>query len=83
MLFLKLISVLLIALYAILPSSPIQTALADFEMDGQFLGWLNWLVPFDIASKITTAWLACIVAYYAFVMIKKIVMDYIIGKLIA
>lgn len=83
MLFLKLLAALLIALYAILPSSPIQSALAEFNMDGQFLGWLNWFIPFDLASRITVTWLTCIVAYYAFVTIKKVVMDYIIGKLIA
>lgn len=80
---LKLISLLLIALYTILPTSPIQAAFADMDMDAQFLGWLNWFIPFDLASKITTAWLICIVAYYAFVTVKKVVMEYIVGKLIS
>lgn len=80
---LKLISVLLIALYAILPTSPIQTAFADMQMDGQFLGWLNWFIPFDLASKITTTWLLCIVAYYAFTTVKKVVMNYIVDKLLS
>lgn len=79
----KLISLLLIALYAILPTSPIQSAFAEMDMDGEFLGWLNWFIPFDLASKITTTWLICIVAYYAFTTVKKVVMEYIVGKLVS
>lgn len=80
---LKLISVLLIALYAILPTSPIQAAFSEMQMDGQFLGWLNWFIPFDLASKITVTWLLCIVAYYAFTTVKKVVMNYIVDKLLS
>lgn len=79
---LKLISLVIMALYAILPSSPIQKALTEAEMDADILGWLNWLIPFDNARTITLLWLDCIIAYYIFVLVKKIVMDYIIGKLI-
>lgn len=78
---LKLLSILIIALYSILPNSPIQTALSDMEMGADILGWLNWFIPFDIARNITLVWLSCILAYYVYVMVKKIIMDYIVGKL--
>lgn len=78
---LKLLSVLIIALYSILPTSPIQQALSDMVMGDDILGWLNWFIPFDTARNITLTWLSCIIAYYAYVMVKKIVMDHIIGKL--
>ena len=82
---LKLLSLLILALYAILPTSPIQKALADLEtgMDTNMLAYLNWFVPFDNARDITLLWLNCILAYYVYQMVKKIVMDYIIGKLLA
>lgn len=78
---LKLLSILIIALYNILPTSLIQTALAEMEISADILGWLNWFIPFDIARTITLAWLSCILAYYVYMMAKKIIMDYIIGKL--
>lgn len=78
---LKLLSILIIALYSILPTSPIQTALADMEMGADILGWLNWFIPFDNARIITLAWLSCVLAYYVYIMVKKIIMDYIIRKL--
>ncbi len=82
---LKLLSLLILALYAILPTSPVQKALADMEtgMDANMLAYLNWFVPFDNARDITLVWLNCILAYYVYQMVKKIVMDYIIGKLLA
>ncbi len=82
---LKLLSLLILALYAILPTSPIQKALADMEtgMDVNMLAYLNWFIPFDNARDITLVWLNCILAYYVYQMVKKIVMDYIIGKLLA
>ena len=52
-----------------------------YEFD--FLHWLNWFIPFDICFKITEVWVAAIALYYLFVIIKKIVFDLIIGKLIA
>ena len=82
---LKLLSLLILALYAILPTSPVQKALADMEtgMDANMLAYLNWFVPFDNARDITLVWLNCILAYYVYQMVKKIVMDYLIGKLLA
>ena len=82
---LKLLSLLILALYAILPTSPVQKALADMEtgMDANMLAYLHWFVPFDNARDITLVWLNCILAYYVYQMVKKIVMDYIIGKLLA
>lgn len=82
---LALLSLIITALYAILPTSPIQNALAgiEAEMDVNILGMLNWFVPFDNARDITLLWLNCILAYYVFTLVKKVVMDYIIGKLLA
>lgn len=80
---LKLISILLIALYSILPNSPIQQALEGVEIDANILAWLNWFIPFDTALSITLAWLSCIAAYYVFILAKKVIVDYIIEKLLA
>lgn len=82
---LGIISLIITALYAILPSSPIQKAINEMgvSMDANMLAYINWFIPFDNARDITLIWLNCILAYYAFTLAKKIVMDYIIGKLIA
>lgn len=77
------LSLIITALYAILPTSPIQKAVAELDMDVNTLAYINWFIPFDNARDITLIWLNCILAYYAFTLVKKIVMDYIIGKLIA
>lgn len=77
------LSLIITALYAILPTSPIQKAVSELDMDVNTLAYINWFIPFDNARDITLIWLNCILAYYAFTLVKKIVMDYIIGKLIA
>lgn len=77
------LSLIITALYAILPTSPIQKAISELDMDVNTLAYINWFIPFDNARDITLIWLNCILAYYAFTLVKKIVMDYIIGKLIA
>lgn len=56
------------AFYNLLPDSFIQN-LDLFSEDGMsfianFLNYLNWIVPFDIASRILAIWLPCILAYY-------------------
>lgn len=79
---LALLSLVIIALYDILPTSPIQKAIAELDMDTNMLAYLNWFIPFDNARDITLIWLNCILAYYAFTLAKKVVMDYIIGKLL-
>lgn len=80
---LALLSLIITALYAILPTSPIQNAMAELNVDADMLAYLNWFIPFDNARDITLIWLNCILAYYAFTLVKKIVMDYIIGKLLS
>lgn len=80
---LALLSLIITALYAILPTSPIQQAVSEMDMDVNMLAYLNWFIPFDNARAITLIWLNCILAYYVFTLVKKIVMDYIIGKLLS
>ena len=59
-----LIKTALMALYNILPSSPIKIITESTAFDGDFLSYLNWFVPFDICSTITLSWIGCILAYY-------------------
>lgn len=80
---LNLLSLVIMALYAILPTSPIQNALEDASIEGELLGWLNWLIPFDIASKVTLVWLGCIIAYYLYELVRKIVIEYIVDALLS
>ncbi|MCX4341832.1 MAG: hypothetical protein OSJ72_19675 [Lachnospiraceae bacterium] len=70
-------------IYDLLPDSPFQAFFADkmgplYDM----LGWINWFIPFDICFKITEIWVIAISAYYLFMLIKKIVFDLILKKLL-
>lgn len=81
---LDIIKSFLARLYDLLPDSPFQTFFTDkIDILGDILGWVNWFIPFDMCFKITELWVAGIAAYYLFMIIKKIVFDLIIGKLVA
>lgn len=68
-------------IYSMLPDSPFQLFFDTVDFD--FVHWLNWFIPFDICFKITEVWVTAIAAYYLFSIVKKVVFDLIIGKLIA
>ena len=70
-------------IYDLLPDSPFQT-LFDGKLGvlNGMLGWLNWFIPFDLCFKITEIWVVAIAAYYLFNIIKKIVLDLIIAKIL-
>lgn len=70
-------------IYDLLPDSPFQTFFADnLEPLSEILGWINWFIPFDICFKLTEVWVTGIAAYYLFQLIRKIVFDLIINKLL-
>lgn len=77
----KIIQAFFEKVYNLLPDSPFQTFFSDFDFD--FLNWLNWFIPFDICFKITQVWVTAVAAYYLFTVVKKVVFDLIIGKLLA
>lgn len=47
------------------------------EPVSEYIGWINWLVPFGDILAIYTAWLACVGAYFVFVTVRPFVMDII------
>lgn len=71
----------LLALYGMLPGSPIKAALESISFDGTFLSYLNWFVPFDTCTTITTVWIGCILAYYVFSIVKDVIFDKLLGIL--
>lgn len=77
----KIIEVIVIEIFNLLPDSPFRTMIDGVVYEVDFLPTLNWFLPFDICSQLTLAWLECILAYYLFAMVKKIVMDYLIGQI--
>lgn len=81
---LNIIKAFLTKIFDLLPSSPFQAFFADkSEVLGDMLGWLNWFIPFDLCFKITELWVVAIAAYYLYVLIRKIVVDLIIAKILA
>lgn len=65
------------SIYNLLPDSFIQSAglisSEDMELIANYLNYLNWFIPFDIASKIMTGWLLCVLSYYVGGTVKKII----------
>lgn len=71
-------------IYDLLPGSPFQSFFADrSEVLGDILGWLNWFIPFDLCFKITEFWVAAVAAYYLFVILKKIILDLVVAKILS
>lgn len=70
-------------LFDLLPDSPFQSFFGIDSEVRQYLAYLNWVIPFDLFKDITLAWVGCILAYYVFVFVKKLVIDVVIGKIIA
>ena len=73
-----LLKMLMIAIFELLPTSPFQKMIDELQIDFDFLPYLNWFIPFDICSAMMLSWLDCVLVYYGFVLVKKVVMDYLI-----
>lgn len=70
----KIIEVIIIAVYNILPDDPFVPILESISTSGvEYLSFMNWFLPFDTCSTMMLAWLNCILVYYLFVLIKKLV----------
>lgn len=70
-------------IFSILPDSPFQSMVDGVVYKIDFLPQLNWFVPFDNCSAILTAWLGCVAVYYVFVLVKKVVLDFLVEKLLS
>lgn len=78
----NLIQIVISAIFEILPDSPFKAMFDELMIEFDFLPFLNWFLPFDICANMMLAWLDCILIYYFFVMVKKIVWDLIMSKLV-
>lgn len=79
----NLIKIIVMAIFSLLPDSPFQSMCDSVIFDKDFLPFLNWYIPFDICATMTLSWLTCVLAYYTFVMVKKVVYDFILNKILA
>ena len=79
----NILKVLIIAIFEMLPTSPFPSMFDTAFANAEFLSYLNWFLPFDICANMMLAWLDCILIYYAFVIIKKIVLDILVDKIIS
>ncbi|MCM1104635.1 MAG: hypothetical protein NC409_11085 [Clostridium sp.] len=52
-------------LLGLLPDSWFSQASVSAQIS-EFISYMNFFIPFDAAITITTAWLACIVAYFVY-----------------
>lgn len=80
---LAIIKWIIISLFNLLPDSPFSQMLDSMEVDSSYLQYMNWFLPFDYIGYIMLAWIDCILAYIAFLLIRRIVFNFILGKIIA
>lgn len=78
----KLLKLLILAIYEMLPTSPFPTMFDNALANADFLSYLNWFLPFNTCATMMLAWLDCLMVYYVFVFIKKILFDFTISKII-
>lgn len=57
-------------LMEVLPTSPFQQFLSDFE-GLPYLSWLNWFIPVGNFVKIGIAWLGAIAVFYLYSIIMR------------
>lgn len=69
----SLIKMIIIAVFNLLPNSPIQQMFDSLMLDWDFMQYLTWFLPFDICANMMLAWLDCMLVYYVFMLTKKIV----------
>ena len=52
------------ALVSILPSSPFQIQKA--EQINDYIGYMNWVIPFQGAVTVLTLWCSCVLSWYIY-----------------
>lgn len=68
-------------IYNVLPDSPFANMAEDMNLDRNFLQYLNWFLPLDIAGNMILAWLDCLLAYIVFKIVWTIIVKIIIKKI--
>ena len=79
----SILKIIMIAIFEMLPTSPFPSMFDSVVVDSTFLATLNWFLPFDTCANMMLTWLNCILVYYAFVIVKKIVLDILVDKIIS
>lgn len=72
----NIIKIILLKFFSILPDSPFSNMFSDLDTD--FLTYLNWFLPIDNCIIILGLWVECMIGYYLFVMIWRVVKGLII-----
>lgn len=75
----KLLKMIIMAVFSLLPDSPFQDMVDGIAYDKDFIPFLNWYIPFDICATMTLAWLVCLLVYYGYVLVKKIIFQYLLN----
>ena len=68
----SLIKIITLGLCSILPDSPFRPYIKQLG-NFNFLGYLNWFIPFDSCVAITELWVISVFIYYNYDKIKEII----------
>lgn len=77
---LSIIRLILLDIIQWLPRSPFRAQYDNVNYVLNFLPYLNWIVPFDIALQMINLWLPCIITYYCYDAVAKFVNDRILPR---
>lgn len=75
----NLIKILLLKIVGLFPNSPFSDYLDG--TDTSFFVYLNWFFPLDIILNMFLVWLNCMLAVLVILLIKKYLLDKLIGAL--
>ena len=75
----SILKLVIVSIINILPDSPFRAIIDGVLYEFDFATF-NWFLPFDICATMTLAWIDCIVLYYIYVVVKKVVLDFLIKK---
>ena len=68
-----LILILLNFIIELLPNDPFPTMLENMDVIKDYIGYINWFIPFDIMAIMLNGWLVCVASYYIYALLKKVV----------
>lgn len=68
-----LLKFVVMTIFNILPDSPFNAMVEELELERDFMQYLNWFIPLDIAGNMLLAWCDCLLVYLVFFIVWKIV----------
>lgn len=63
------VGVVLNTIFSLLPNTPFT--ISDTSVIGEYMGYLNWIIPIDKILIVTISWLTAITLYYVYQIVLR------------